>query len=277
MPYISSAQMIFHPLTQITPFCANRLARRFTCQSSPKPMANTVLTFEEFPKGDGILGIEFAAPGERARKVISRSNTRATGRFPSLRMNRMVVWDSPHEQNAYRLLDCIAAVEFFEQPCTIHYRLDGVEHPHYPDTLVKMPTVSALWEIKTASEAREPFFVARTRLLAAELPAWGYEYALVLAEDLAREPRLKNARLLLKHGRTPLSFEEMEYARRLFSVVNSLRWQDVVNGRHAPFNISQACRLVLDNVLYLNLDEPLGPDTLLSKVTAAALFGGRSE
>ena len=277
MPYISSSAMIFHLLSKITPFCANRLPRRFTCHSSPKPMANSVVTFEDAPNRDGILSIEFAAPGERARKVISRSNMRPTGRFPSLRLNRMVVWESPHELNAFRLLDCNAAGTFTEQPCVIYYRLGGENFRHYPDILVKTKPVNALWEIKTDKDARKPEVRARTRLLTAELPAHGYEYAVVLAEDLAREPRLHNVRLLLRHGRVPLSFEQKEYVRRLFCATNSLRWQDVIEGRHAPFNMPQACRLVLDNVLHLTLDEHFGPATLLSRVSATPQFGGRNE
>lgn len=55
---------------------------------------------------DQILSIEYPQDGKlRARKVISRSKARPTGKYPSWKMDRMVHWESPHELNAYRLLD----------------------------------------------------------------------------------------------------------------------------------------------------------------------------
>lgn len=224
---------------------------------------------------DGILDIKFVAAGQRSRKIISRSNTRSTGRFPSQRMDRMVHWDSPHELNAYRLLDSNPLViAFAEQPCIINYRLGGEEFRHYPDSVVRTAGANALWEVKTAAGANAPEVVARTRLMTEHLPAYGYEYAVILAEDLAREPRLSNACFVLRHGRQSLSFEQKEYVRRLFADTDFLRWQDVRDGRHVPFTVQHACRLVLDNVLHLKLDEQFGSETLLTKILGASLFGG---
>lgn len=233
--------------------------------------------FQDMTGRDGILDIKFVAAGQRSRKIISRSNTRPTGRFPSQRMNRMIHWDSPHELNAYRLLDSNPSVlAFAEQPCVINYRLGDKDFRHYPDSLVKTTTTNVLWEVKTAADASRPEVIARTQLMTEYLPAYGYEYAVVLAEDLAREPRLGNVRLLLKYGRALLSFEQKEYARRLFAGTDFLLWQDVRDGRHVPFTVQQACRLVLDSVLHLKLDEQFGPETLLTKISGASLFGGRN-
>lgn len=223
---------------------------------------------------DEILRIEFAAPGTRSRKVISRSNTRPTGRFPSQRMNRMIHWDSPHELNAYRLLDSNPAVRAFsEQPCIIYYKLDDKEYRHFPDSLVETAAVRALWEIKTTADARKPEVVARTQLLTEHLPSHGYQYCMVLAEDLSREPRLHNVRLLLRQGRTPLSVEQMEYCRRLFLATPSLRWLDVVEGRHAPFTMQHACRMVIEGNLHINLDKKFDATSQLVKVASTILFG----
>lgn len=225
---------------------------------------------------DEILSIEFAPDGERARRVVSRSNCRPTGKFPSLlRMNRTIHWESPHELNAFRLLESNCAITAYrEQPCVIRFRLAGQEHLHYPDCLVTTSTAKALWEIKTIGDARRPEIAARTQFLTQALPAFGYQYTVVLAEDLGRQPRLRNVRLLLKHGRKALSFEQREHARRLFSGVCQVRWTDVVEGRHAPFTLQHACRLVLEGALYINLDLALDATTALLKVPGASLFGG---
>lgn len=225
--------------------------------------------------GDGVLGIEFAAPGSLARRVVSRSNTRPTGRYPSFRVGRALCWDSVAELNWFRLLDCNPAVtQVAEQPCVVHYRLDGKYYRHFPDCLVRTTTTQTLWEVKTSADARRPDIAARTRMLTAHLPRHGYQYGVVLAEDLRREPRLRNARFLLRHGRTPLSFEEREFTRRLLEQCSSLRWQDVVDGRHAPLTLGVACHLVLDGCMYLDLDRPMDTRALLLPVRNSVVTHG---
>ncbi|MBI5921926.1 MAG: hypothetical protein HY847_09750 [Betaproteobacteria bacterium] len=192
-------------------------------------------------------------------------------------MNRQIHWDSPHELNAYRLLECNPSVTHFaDQPCVIHYRLGDKDYHHFPDIFVRTSISEALWEIKILENAKEPEVVARTALMKEKLSEYGYEYCVVLGEDLAREPRLQNARWLLRYGRSPLSFEQLEYVRRLFTSKRSLIWQDVVNGFHKPFTMQQACRLVLDGILHLNLEEKFGPTTTLSKIPGSSLFGGHN-
>ena len=124
----------------------------------------------------------------RVRTVVTRSRARSTGKYPSWKMGRMVQWESPAELNACRLLDADPAVTaFYEQPLEITYFLDGEVHRHYPDILVLAPNRSELWKIKPESEAARPETVRRTELMRRALPAYGYTYRIVLAEDLARE------------------------------------------------------------------------------------------
>lgn len=182
----------------------------------------------------------------------------------------MLQWESHNELNALRLLDATPNVlKFSDQPCVIRYRLGGKDFRHYPDTLVNTAKAKSFWEIKTASDARRPDVATRTKLLTELLPAKGYEYAVVLAEDLAREPRMRQTRLVLKNGKAPLTFAQREYIRRLFLAVDYLLWQDVFDGRYTPFTRQQACRLVLEGALHLDLDKPFGPDTRLAPLDGA--------
>lgn len=214
---------------------------------------------------DEILSIEFMNPGVPSRKIISRSNTKPTGRYPSIRLQRMVLWDSPHELNAYRLLDSDPAIlEFAEQPCIIHYRLNGKCHRHYPDTLVKTAAGDALWEIKTASDASRPDVAERTHLMTTHLPAFGFQYQVVLAEDLSRQPRLRNVQFLLRHGREELSFEEQEYARQLFTTVDRMKWQAVLCQNYKPFTLKHMCRLILEGQLLVDINQAFSPSTIIS-------------
>jgi hypothetical protein len=190
-------------------------------------------------------------------------------------MARMLQWESHNELNAMRLLDATPNVlKYSDQPCVIRYRLGGKDFRHYPDTLVNTAKTKSFWEIKTAADARRPEIAARTKLLTELLPAKGYEYAVVLAEDLAREPRMRQARLVLKHGKVPLTFAQREYARRLFLTVESLPWQEVFDGRFDPFTRQHACRLVLEGSLHLDLEAPFGPETPLTSLNGLNSLNG---
>ncbi|HRD95742.1 MAG TPA: hypothetical protein PLA97_04965 [Rubrivivax sp.] len=142
-----------------------------------------------------------------------------------------------------------------EQPCVIHYRLAGNVYRHVPDSLVVTNDGPTFWEIKTADDARRPAIAARTRLLAAECPRFGYQYCVALAEDLRRQPRLRNACFVLRHGRQPLAFEQREGCRQLLAVVTSFRWVDVVANLYAPLTLAAACHLILEGAMCMDFDK----------------------
>src|ERR1017187_8729138 len=108
------------------------------------------LDFAAILKGSSIVSIDLTEPGQvRSRKVVSRSNARVTGKYPSWKMGRMIHWESNNELNAFRLLDCKFDIRSFsEQPCKIVYVMEGVERVHYPDILVATKEGKELWEVK---------------------------------------------------------------------------------------------------------------------------------
>lgn len=209
-----------------------------------------------------ILTIEYPKDGNhRARKVISRSKAQPTGKYPSWKMGRMVHWESPHELNAYRILDADPEVlRFHEQPLVIHFILNGEEHRHYPDVLVEFSATRELWEIKPASEAMNPEVVARTRLLERELPRKGFAYRMVIGEDLTREPHLSNALTLLKHGRQQISLLEQEQLRQLFQRGKRITWASALD--ELGSNRSRLlCRSFLEGSVTFDTEQRLGPET----------------
>ena len=220
------------------------------------------------------MSIEFAPDGERSRKVVGRSNSRPTGRYPSYRMKRMIEWDSPYELYAYRLLDFDPEVlEFREQPCVIHYCLNGLIQRHYPDSLVRTRTGKTLLEVKTRQDAFSPEILRRTELMTQLLPTHGYQYAIVFAEDLKREPRLRNCRLVLGRGRSPMTLDEREFARKLFDAAPFLTWGDLKSGHFSPIGIDHCCRLVLEGTLRINIDEQIDADTRFVRALPGELMG----
>jgi hypothetical protein len=207
------------------------------------------------------ITINFPKDGKiRSRKVVKRSNARNTGKYPSCKMQRMLQWESVHESNAMRLLDADPNVlSFHEQPCEIIYQLNGASHRHYPDLLVKEKYKQVMIEVKSSDDANAPEILQRTTFLTSALPHYGYEYRVLYAEDLARQPRLDNLKTLLKFGRFPLPLVEQETLRQMFLRSRQIRWEDLCEQGH----LRKACRLILEGKLSIDIDTPLNTEALV--------------
>lgn len=210
-----------------------------------------------------ITAIEFPEPGQlRMRKVVKRSNARSTGKYPSWKVGRMLQWESRNELNAFFLLDSDPdVVSFKEQPCKITYDQDGVSRSHYPDILVQRYGRKELWEVKPDAKAEEPELVRRTALMIKDLPAWGYTYRVVLAKELAAQPRQRNAYFLLGFGWRPVADGEREFIRRAINQHGSLLWADACRGEFGPKGREILCNLVLRGVLAIDMNASISPTT----------------
>lgn len=175
----------------------------------------------------------------------------------------MLHWESPHELNAFRILDANPVVlSFQEQPVEIEFVFRGENRLHYPDLLVRAGTAREFWEIKADHTAVDDETAERTRLLSAALPRHGYSYRLVFGAGLAKGPRLANAQTLLKYGREGLTAVERERVRMLFCNAR-VTWGDVLRGVLGERGRRQICRLVLEGTIGFDMEHALMDDTPL--------------
>jgi hypothetical protein len=227
-------------------------------------------------RGNGIsLELLFPTDGRvRSRTVVSRSRARSTGKYPSWKMGRMLQFESPNERNAFVLLDADpTAKSFGEQALAVRYVLEDETHVHYPDVLVEWADGRRqLWEIKPAAQARRPEFVNRTRILQTALPHLGFEYRMLIAEELARQPRLSNAQTMLKHGRDPVSDEERERVRQILLKHPGVCWISATNGDLGSRGRAVLCRLTLEGELSFDIEQRLTPMTRFQFRTSLASY-----
>jgi hypothetical protein len=205
--------------------------------------------------------INFPKDGKiRSRKVVSRSNARNTGKYPSWKMGRMMQWESVHEGNAMRILDASPHVTVFhEQPCEIIYSMNGEQRRHYPDFMVIEEHRREFWEVKTEADANSAEVAERTAFLTELLPEYGYSYRVVLAEVLAKQPRLDNVKRLNKLGRQPISILEQERVRRLFTHEPVITWGMLE--QVSPQTLRNVSRLILEGKLSIDFSQPISPAT----------------
>jgi len=211
----------------------------------------------------GTPAVEIMLPknGElRSRRIVSRSRARATGKYPSWKMDRMMQWESQHELNAFRWLDVDPAVTaFHEKPFTIRFSFDGRLCLRYPALLVERLHCREVWDLRPNVKLLEPSVTAENAFLRSELPALGFEYRAVDAELLVRQPRLSNALTLLRYGRMPVPDVSREHVRRILQVTPMAFWQSAINGDLGQHGREILCRLTLEGVLLFDIEKELLP------------------
>ena len=205
------------------------------------------------------------AEKERARRVVSRSNHRVTGKHPGFKSRRMHYWESSLEQDAFLLLDADHEVlSYNEQPAIIRYG-HSLKEKHYPDVLVNYRYRREFVEIKTDKEAASEEVVMRTVLLTAALAPHGYGYRVWTESQIRNCPnRLANLRFLMRFGRNPISIDNFEWFRQLFAHEPVLPWGAVVGRPTSPDKRAGLCLLVLEGRVRIDLALPIFSDSLVS-------------
>lgn len=222
--------------------------------------------------GDGISSIQFQDNLYPVRKVVSRSNAKATGKWPSWKMGS-VHYESENELLAFKLLDAFPHVlSYYPQPCRIRYVLDGEVHTHVPDILVFTQTGVEIWEVKPSYDALGLDVYKRTDFMSINLKKIGYTYHLVIAETLKDQIWFTNLDLVLKRGRESLDLRRREAIRQTFQSFKKLQWGSLNKGASGTFiHQNEICRLILEGKVLCDLSLPISDATV---VRATDLFIG---
>lgn len=207
-------------------------------------------------KQEGLCTIEWADDGTRARRVVTRSNARVTGKFPSLKNGRMAHWESSLERDAFLLHEIDPSVSAYrEQPAQITFLMGGKIRAHFPDLFVSTTTGGIFREVKGSDEAKDPEVVERTAVLSAMLPLQGYRYELFSETNIRAQPRLENAGFVLRYGRNAVDPVAQETIRRVFlEAGGSITWGVLSTRIFGQYSIARVCRLILDGALTVDFD-----------------------
>lgn len=211
--------------------------------------------------------VVFPPPGQlRVRRIISRSRTIPTGKYPSVKLERWTHWESEVECNGQRLVDvCPAVSSFGEQPLTIHFEAGGQCHQHIPDLILsRADALPTLIEFKSDEDGRLEEARQRAALLAPCLCELGFNYRLVLGSTIKRDAYLKNATWLRKFAGKPLPLVHYERARRAFDYTGSMSLREFMLALGIPqVAIWTLSRLVLSGRIALSMKEEMSPEQLL--------------
>ncbi len=202
------------------------------------------------------------------RKVSNRGGN-IIGRFPSLKLNRMVAFESLIERDLIYLLDFEQDVTWFaEQPLTISYPHEGKIRSYTPDFHIIRGGQNILVECKpqkyiNTDNNRRKFAAAQ-----AWCAAKGWMFQVVSDEQLQRDYRVRNVKFLTQFARYEIG-PEVKNCIRVFlaSVPNPVRIAEVIVAvapERPQMTIIPILHLAFHHELILPLDEaPISINSLV--------------
>ena len=137
------------------------------------------------------------------RSVSNHGRKNIIGEFPSLKMNRMVQFESSIEWDFIYLLDYVPAVfQFEDQPLVITYEHEGKQRPYTPDFLVVFKNGQrALIECKPEKFVGNEDNQRKAQAAQAWCTAKRWTFHVVTDTDLRSDHRVENVKLLTQHAR----------------------------------------------------------------------------
>jgi hypothetical protein len=154
----------------------------------------------------------------RVRNITNNGGNKLIGKFPSVKMGRVVWYESLLERDFLYLLEIDPdVISYQEQPGWIYYTLDGKRHRYTPDLLVQRRHKKQIVEVKPKKRAEEEKYVRLFRIAGCACEKKGYEFKVATEETIRLQPRLNIAKLLYKYSRTPVHAQHQIRCHEFFT------------------------------------------------------------
>lgn len=183
----------------------------------------------------------FTSP-DAVRKVSNDSGENIVGKLPSMKMGRMVLYESSIERDYIKTLDFDwDVISFQEQPFEIPYVIEGRERIYTPDFRLNRTTIVEINDVKPTSKVDD--FENKTKFKVAQdfCLEKGWVFAVRTDIDIRGGLRLENINLILENANRPLNREIRT------------RIHNGLIGVHAPISIKKllfSLGLLVDSVSF---------------------------
>jgi len=141
----------------------------------------------------------------KSRKVVTRSGRGFRGYIPSIKLKRMVEFESLLERDAIMLFELSPGIiKFQEQPEEVFYEEDGKLKRYYPDFELVLRSGEVLHvEVKPAQKLRSPKLDKKMHAIASHYQSQNRDFRILTDQVVRQNPRFANAKKL----RTALHYE----------------------------------------------------------------------
>lgn len=152
-----------------------------------------------------------------SRKITNRGSKKNIGKFPSIKMRRVIKWESLIERDEIYLLEYDREVTAYEeQPDRIHYVLDGEKHYYTPDFKVDKSGKIQIVEVKRKKEVDKGTHTILFREIKWQCRQNGQEFVVATDEMIRVEPKLRNIKLLYRYARILVLVHHQVLCQRFF-------------------------------------------------------------
>jgi hypothetical protein len=142
----------------------------------------------------------------RVRKSKQVSTPKFKGKFPSLKLDRTVLWESQLVQDYLYLLEFDADVlSYKEKPFKIDNINNSLRYGYTPNFLVERSNITQIIEIKAEDQLESEAGTPPYHLIDYMCRQEGYDFLIITDKEIQAQPRLSNIKLLWKYAKTPMS------------------------------------------------------------------------
>lgn len=200
-----------------------------------------------------------------ARRITNRGSLKVIGKFPSLKMNTAIWWESQLERDYIYLLEIDPDVLSYQgQPFTITYDSLDKRRKYTPDFLLERKGSRQIVEVKPDNKVEEFQNTRRFQQAANFCSAYNLEFVVVTEKTIRVQPRLDNIKLLHRYARVALSWHNYidcsEYFR---SVETSSLLEAEKNLKAKGVTRNYLLRLLWSGFLSTDLMKPITPLSLI--------------
>lgn len=202
-------------------------------------------------------------------RKITNGGRKVIGKFPSIKMGRMIMWESQIERDYLYLVDFDADVIFCqEQPLIVRYYndSDGKIHNYTPDfLLVRRDNKKQVIEVKYEKTARSEEYQQLFQRVAPVLHQDGYEFIVVTDHMIRVQPLLRNVKLLHKYAKLRVSNEHLIYLTDLFAGREEILLGELITllGPKGVYR-QEVFALLRHGILSLDLGKEINNDSLVT-------------
>lgn len=204
-----------------------------------------------------------------ARKITNRADfKKIVGKFPSLKMGRIVGWESQLERDFLFLLEFDDDVlSFHEQPVEISYAYKMKTGRYFPDFLVERRSCKELVEVKPYSKLND--LKNRIKFLAGEeyCRRRGWIFRVVTDDNIREGNLLKNVKLLSRYAAVDVSTEFEQSTQSLIETNGGeIGLAELIARSREKFGkaaISNIYSLLYHQLLYADLKKMLSDQTTI--------------
>ena len=199
------------------------------------------------------------------RPIKNSGYRKIIGKFPSVKMQTVIWWESQIERDYIYLLEIDSdVVAYYAQPFKIKYTDKGKSRSYTPDFLVERTNKQQIVEVKPASKINQEKNLNLWRHIAPLCQREEKEFVVVTDEMIRIQPKLDNIKLLYKYATIPMPAPVTRDCQNYFLDGKPRElgrvWQELES---IGVSQSQIYRLLYSGLIVTDLMQPINQTSLV--------------